>query len=353
MQAGQRILPALVATFILLLLGTGCDHRSNPVASDRESVEGLARISRRSLPKIDVLSKPAIREVKTQEAESKVIYPTLKAEIKARFRYKTYGGRDTEYDATLTFEKGSVSEPITVTLSYDTLTGGLLIGPTALRLLKPALLDLRIRNVDPFASNVAVYFVSPNNSGSFDIQYAEEMIVDAPGGNVEMKKALMHEGGTFLFGTNIELLTVPALGQILKSETAIMMVPPDKSTRLEASLEYLSTEGIKVQLSAALDVPIGGVAGPVTISMQFNAATGAIEFLPEGLQFLQPAMLDVTTKNINAFRDTAIEFVYLNPSGTLEPQVCRTLVANPTKGEIRMEDAEVHHFSAYAFGRRF
>jgi hypothetical protein len=349
-QGTKGILVAAFATMLII----GCSHQNNPIDSSATPRRGVPSLAKGKIfDKLDLIAKPPVVELKRQESESKLIYPNKKTDLRSKFYYKSYGKKDVEFDTKLTIEKGSVVVPTVVTLSYDTASGAIVVGPAGLQFLTSAALDVDVKNLDPFADNSTVYFVARLPDGGFETRTNQELTATGNNGKIRMNGAEIVGAGSFVFGSEIELLSIPAIRLITREVIGTKLIEQDKDAKIEAKFQYVSTNGNQVSLNAEMKIRRGSVPAGTTITMWFDHLTGRVNFTPHGLQFQEPALLDVKVENINSFVESGLEFVYVNADGTYEPQIYNSMSVDGSRGRVQMNDAQINHFSQYAFGRRY
>lgn len=149
-------------------------------------------------------------------------------------------------------------------------------------------------------------------------------------------------------------------GQVTKSELEVTeLVTVEHGGRLKADFEYTTTTNKRIHVKAEFRVPDGAVAKNVLITMTLDTAMVAIRFQPEGLVFLEPALLDLHVSHLNQIPDDwTLEFVHVDEAGNTSPSTYEALDVNrhPDHTDIHLKKASISHFnidhfSIYAFGR--
>lgn len=130
------------------------------------------------------------------------------------------------------------------------------------------------------------------------------------------------------------------------------LVSPSGTTILSGTISYVTERFGTAMFDVKFTVPGGAVSDTTPVTMTIDSSHAVIEFQPEGLQFLKPALLDVTLINLDPFSPREIiKFVYVTSSGGFVSQDFEKITISGNKGNIMLKKGIINHFSAYGFGR--
>lgn len=178
---------------------------------------------------------------------------------------------------------------------------------------------------------------------------------DAPGGSLEKQDEAGTPSRDFLpiLIDNLLLQPMPVATSPKIRENAVVVVTPQAGGQLTAKLTYNAFLGRKVSVISTLSIPPGAVTEDVTITMAIDDVTAGVRFEPEGLQFRKTVLLDYQSAGLTILGPLvmSMNFFYVNPNGPCELIPNSGIAINLLKGSIKLEDARLNHFSAYAFGR--
>jgi hypothetical protein len=107
-------------------------------------------------------------------------------------------------------------------------------------------------------------------------------------------------------------------------------------------------------LTATFSVPQNALSNNQFILMSFDDAKLQVQFNPHGLQFKVPAKLSYTATGVDLSvlpAGTEIKLFYVDEqSGSFEEMNGGTITYDVETGTVSCTDAEIPHFSEYAFG---
>ena len=111
-------------------------------------------------------------------------------------------------------------------------------------------------------------------------------------------------------------------------------------------------KGDKVEVYAKIDYPAHAVDEDVEITMTFTPETGMFTFGPSML-FNKDAKLTVKLKGLDlkGVDKKDIDFVYQRLDGTLEYVKHSNISINEKKGELKVQNIKIRHFSRFRFVR--
>lgn len=92
--------------------------------------------------------------------------------------------------------------------------------------------------------------------------------------------------------------------------------------------------------------------GQRTVAMAVNDQYGSADFSPSGT-WLKPVIYNITIQGIDltGVIPSKVKFVYMSPDGKYYPAVYKSLFVELQSGKLQVIDAQLPHFSRYAFGR--
>jgi hypothetical protein len=156
----------------------------------------------------------------------------------------------------------------------------------------------------------------------------------------------------------IKLPGTHALAKIV-ADTAV--ITPEHGGRLELDFKYsyVDTDGVTRKLDASLSVTFQphGVTDTLVATMSLDdqvlRSNVDLTFGPHGSTFLQPALLDADVSGIDLSALSPKDRVYLYyiDNGNWIRMDAKKIDVNVKKGQLKCQDGELPHFSAYAFGR--
>ena len=156
----------------------------------------------------------------------------------------------------------------------------------------------------------------------------------------------------------IKLPGTHGLGKIV-ADTAV--ITPEHGGRLELDFKYsyVDTDGVTRKLDASLSVTFQphGVTDTLVATMSLDdqvlQSNVDLTFGPHGTTFLKPALLDVNVSGIDLSALSPKDRVYLYyiDNGNWIRMDAKKIDVNVKKGQLKCQDGELPHFSAYAFGR--
>jgi hypothetical protein len=129
-----------------------------------------------------------------------------------------------------------------------------------------------------------------------------------------------------------------------------------KGGLLSFEQDALNSEGTVVHVYAEFEVSPGAFVGTQTISMTADVDNGSIYFYPH-MNFSQTCYLNYGLSNMNLVNlgfkksDKKAYFVYIDDSGTIEPIDNMGVSLNFRNGSLKVNSADISHFSRYAFLR--
>ncbi len=112
------------------------------------------------------------------------------------------------------------------------------------------------------------------------------------------------------------------------------------------------TETLK--LEAYLTIPAGAFEDTLTFDMVVDPNLLSVEFHPTPFTFNVPIILDLKFKGISEdykIDSDSLDFQYYKVDGTFEEVDYKSVEWDPIDREIKVFDAELHHFSRYGWTR--
>ncbi|HSR18341.1 MAG TPA: hypothetical protein VLM39_09660 [Ignavibacteriaceae bacterium] len=107
-----------------------------------------------------------------------------------------------------------------------------------------------------------------------------------------------------------------------------------------------------VKIFARIKFKPGAFTGIKLIKMMIDDVNGTISFDPPSV-FSRPANLDLKFEGIDlsGIDQGKVDFVYINPNGTFEHILCKSINVNIAAKTLEVNDAEINHFSRYGWCR--
>lgn len=123
----------------------------------------------------------------------------------------------------------------------------------------------------------------------------------------------------------------------------------------EIEVEYGSKNGPfgEFDMHATLQVPKNAFSGSQVIKMTLDDKTATATFNPHPMSFAKPLKLDLEYQGINldGVNPAKVYFAYLGDDGTVEIIKCDKLEINKADHSIKVEGAQLNHFSRFGFVR--
>jgi hypothetical protein len=96
----------------------------------------------------------------------------------------------------------------------------------------------------------------------------------------------------------------------------------------------------------------GAFTGIKLIKMMIDDVNGTISFDPPSV-FSRPAVLDLKFEGIDlsGLDQKRVDFVYVNPNGTFEHIIYKSMTVDIAAKTFEVNDAEINHFSRYGWCR--
>ena len=117
---------------------------------------------------------------------------------------------------------------------------------------------------------------------------------------------------------------------------------------------YVAEDGHTVKIDVKLEIEEDSFSGYEDITMTVDDDFAAVKFTPH-MVFNEPAELDVRFEGINLKELELISgdynFIYISDAIGVEVIEYDEITVNESNGEIRVEEAELNHFSRYVFVR--
>ncbi len=115
---------------------------------------------------------------------------------------------------------------------------------------------------------------------------------------------------------------------------------------------YLASNGKTVNIDCRLNVPANGsFADSRDITMQVSDEAG-VDFFPS-MTFNEPVILNfnITGLDLSGVNPDDVEFFYVDQSGNLAPTVNDGVTVDPASGTLKVVNAQLPHFSRWAYAR--
>ena len=159
--------------------------------------------------------------------------------------------------------------------------------------------------------------------------------------------------------TNYELILLPEKSPLwMDSVFTVSKEIDGKQGGVVQMLKYYITEsGLPFFMYVKLEIPKKAFNGTKTITMTVDNNFAIVHFYPE-MNFSKSLTLNQYFQGIDLIEfmdDDYIEktdFVYIDDDGLIEPILRNLTVINKMLGLIKVEDAELQHFSRYGWIRK-
>jgi hypothetical protein len=133
--------------------------------------------------------------------------------------------------------------------------------------------------------------------------------------------------------------------------TAAKMINGETGGSVELNINYVAQGSVNVKINAEIEVPAGAYSGYKNITMIINSTNGTATFYPSPEYFNKPLIfnLQVSGVDLNGIDPKTIDYDYLAPDGSFQRIQYKQLIIN--NGTLRVEDAQIPHFSIYGWCR--
>jgi hypothetical protein len=159
-----------------------------------------------------------------------------------------------------------------------------------------------------------------------------------------------------------QFLKLPGIHALAKMVADTALITPEHGGRLEVDFKYsyVDSDGVTRKLDADLSVTFQpqGVTDTLVATMSLDdqvlQSNVDLTFGPHGTTFLKPALLDVNVSGMDLSGLNPHDRVYLwyvDTTGKWIRMDAKRVDVDVKKGQLRCQDGELPHFSAYAFGR--
>jgi hypothetical protein len=124
--------------------------------------------------------------------------------------------------------------------------------------------------------------------------------------------------------------------------------------RVRVNYSYFSVFGKRVSVSATFTVPPGAIDKDTYVTMSLDNKYIGLKFKPGGLKFKVPAELDFSASGLDLSSvpfGKSVSLYYVDLFGsTFEKVNASGVSAGKFQGTIVCNNAQINHFSRYAFG---
>ena len=159
-----------------------------------------------------------------------------------------------------------------------------------------------------------------------------------------------------------QFLKLPGIHALAKIVADTAVITPEHGGRLEVDFKYsyVDSDGVTRKLDASFSVTFQphGVTDTLVATMSLDdqvlRSNVDLTFGPHGTTFLKPALLDVDVNGMDLSGLKPHDRVYLwyvDTTGTWIRMDAKHVEVDVKKGQLKCQDGELPHFSAYAFGR--
>ncbi|MBI5472740.1 MAG: hypothetical protein HY961_10395 [Ignavibacteriae bacterium] len=121
---------------------------------------------------------------------------------------------------------------------------------------------------------------------------------------------------------------------------------------IDVDYSYRKLNGGQCTLHAKLIVPPLALLRDETITVALDTVNAAVKFLPEGLTFLVPSLLDYSATGLDPQSlGLLLGLYYVDDSGRTTKMPTGGISVNITAGTLGLRLGVIPHFSRYIFGR--
>ena len=109
-----------------------------------------------------------------------------------------------------------------------------------------------------------------------------------------------------------------------------------------------------IEIKAELDIPKNAFEGSVLISAFVDNQSTSIDLFPTPFAFNKSLelTLEYDGVDLSGYSEDEIDFYYLSAEGNLVKAEYDELKVNVSKGELKVKNAKIPHFSRYGFTKR-
>ena len=147
-------------------------------------------------------------------------------------------------------------------------------------------------------------------------------------------------------------LPEPKYPTLSKTFEKTKLIKADSDCFIQIYEEYEDVNGNQIIVAARIVFSAGTLDEDTEITMKLNDRSGVLTFTPH-MNFNNNAILSMFAKNpkLVGIDEDDISFHYLSSDGTYESVDVNKLKINGEKGQLRLLEAELPHFSRYGFTR--
>jgi hypothetical protein len=192
--------------------------------------------------------------------------------------------------------------------------------------------------LSPVDSPASVTSVQPGSNGKVEAPAAVASI--QPGRSINCSPRLV-QLPLPLWGTN-------------QGASSTSYITSSSGGQVSVTYSYTSILRKVFRVTATLSVPPGAIDKNTYVTMSVDDQYLALKFKPSGLKFNVPAKLDVNATGLDLSIvpfGAQLSLYYVNDFNVVtEKENVEGISTNRFFGSLGCDDAEIHHFSRYAFG---
>ncbi len=181
------VLPAM------LTIATGCDRQHSVT-------DGITNTPMVSTEQVTLLRLPKTQQALKKKTVSVYVTPQDTLDLKAKLSYNSLALKPVNFEAKLTIPRGAVSQPVTITMTLDTVLAKIEFEPSGIVFNKPLLLDVILANLDPISYSGMIDFLYLNPNGTYGKQEFQKIQFWPKKGNVTMKEGKIYHFSAYAFG---------------------------------------------------------------------------------------------------------------------------------------------------------
>jgi hypothetical protein len=157
-------------------------------------------------------------------------------------------------------------------------------------------------------------------------------------------------------GTEVQpewiVLPPPSNPGLAKTTTVSKLIYGTDESLIEINTGYAGGPFGWVSITSNARFQRNSFVGQRYVSMAVNDQYGSADFSPSGT-WLKPVIYNITIQGVDltGVVPSKVKFVYMAPDGKLYPAVYKSLFVELQSGKLQVIDAQLPHFSRYAFGR--
>ena len=135
--------------------------------------------------------------------------------------------------------------------------------------------------------------------------------------------------------------------------SASKVIDGNMGGEVQLNVDYKATSSLHIKIAAKIKVPKGAYSGEKNVTMIINNTDGTASFYPSPETFNKPLIFDLEILGIDltGVNPKTLDFAFIASDGSFESVDCHKIEAKIKEGKLKVDDAEIPHFSKYGWCR--